>query len=483
MSAHRWWEDPEDVERVVAGVFEGGGAKGVLYAEALQALLEKRCWFDAVAGASAGAITAALVAAGLHPDEISGEMDTALRILHPPTPLRGILRIRAGASYLNQEALIAWLGELLERRLGVADLTFRELHERTGIELDVVAVDLRRERHVVFNHVLTPQCQIAYAVAASAAIPFVFEWMPLRVPGDRLGIVVDGGVAMNFPTFVFTDASFRRWAGLEPQRSPVVGFLLDERETQVRASAYEHATLLEPVSGWPRPGFGPPGFRERGEGHSLWTLLRRALLPLRIVAWPFTALFYRGIPWLLEKNAGAASVSTWDKLRGTAAYPVVSWFDRVLRGTRPWALFGGALAIVTLQLGVGVYFTGGRPLYRVLVGDATGDLSDRVLGLVVSVLVIAAGVYAWTVLVALFTAASVLYAPGRTLGYGLLRTFLWGPGAPPWVGAAEDDHVVKLRVPPGVTTLGVAAGTDLKTVMDDVRRSAAEQLETILARP
>jgi small subunit ribosomal protein S1 len=55
---------------------------------------------------------------------------------------------------------------------------------------------------------------VARAVAASAAIPFAFEWMPLEVPGRRMGIVVDGGVAANFPTFVFADTSFRQWVGL-----------------------------------------------------------------------------------------------------------------------------------------------------------------------------------------------------------------------------------------------------------------------------
>jgi len=48
----------------VDGAFEGGGAKGFCYLGALDAISRSGIWFDRVAGCSAGAITAALIAAG-----------------------------------------------------------------------------------------------------------------------------------------------------------------------------------------------------------------------------------------------------------------------------------------------------------------------------------------------------------------------------------------------------------------------------------
>ena len=48
-----WWLE-QGITRFVAGVFEGGGAKGLLYKDALEAMVEDRdrpCWFSAVAGA------------------------------------------------------------------------------------------------------------------------------------------------------------------------------------------------------------------------------------------------------------------------------------------------------------------------------------------------------------------------------------------------------------------------------------------------
>lgn len=54
----------------VDGVFEGGGALGTAYVGALRLLEDSNAWFARVAGNSAGAITAAMVAAGFTAREI-----------------------------------------------------------------------------------------------------------------------------------------------------------------------------------------------------------------------------------------------------------------------------------------------------------------------------------------------------------------------------------------------------------------------------
>lgn len=54
----------------VAGVFEGGGALGTAYIGALRALHDNGVWFGRVAGTSAGAITASMIAAGFTAPEI-----------------------------------------------------------------------------------------------------------------------------------------------------------------------------------------------------------------------------------------------------------------------------------------------------------------------------------------------------------------------------------------------------------------------------
>ena len=52
------------------GIFEGGGAKGFAHVGALKAAKEKNISFVGVAGTSAGAIVAALVAAGHDADSL-----------------------------------------------------------------------------------------------------------------------------------------------------------------------------------------------------------------------------------------------------------------------------------------------------------------------------------------------------------------------------------------------------------------------------
>ena len=247
-----WWHE-RGISKLVAGVFEGGGAKGVLYRGALHGMLEEDCWFGAAAGASAGAITATAIAVGLEPDAVGRETERGLEALRQPRPMNGLLRVRNGSSYLDQDSLKEWLAELLERQVqslcgesGGSDITFGELHSLTeGFELDIVAVDLTRQHRVVFNYMLTPSCSVAAAVVASAAIPLVFESMLLTVPQQRVkGVIVDGGVLANFPSFVFKDPSYREWAGLPPLPFPVVGFLLDE---QTGAGAMEPALYRESV--------------------------------------------------------------------------------------------------------------------------------------------------------------------------------------------------------------------------------------------
>ena len=49
---------------LVDGIFKGGGAGGITYVGGLQALARNGIWFKRVAGTSAGAITAAIIAAG-----------------------------------------------------------------------------------------------------------------------------------------------------------------------------------------------------------------------------------------------------------------------------------------------------------------------------------------------------------------------------------------------------------------------------------
>src|ERR1044071_3130143 len=108
-----WYDSDGAVSHWFHGVFEGGGAKGIAYAGALLALQEKRCWFRAVAGASAGAITAALIASGLTPEEIAQATQGALDQLQ--TSLwKGLGNLRSRSGFFESTNLRDWLEKLLK---------------------------------------------------------------------------------------------------------------------------------------------------------------------------------------------------------------------------------------------------------------------------------------------------------------------------------------------------------------------------------
>src|SRR5262245_51668692 len=246
-----WYTDPAAIDRWVCGVFEGGGAKGVAFTGALLAMRELRCWFSAVAGASAGAITAALIAAGLTPEQIDEKTKGAFSLVRTGV-WKGIARLRDETGYFPSDALTDWLEALLLERVGRVEspnpmrrVTFADLYEATGIELNVVAADLSLRRQIIFSHHETPSCSVADAVTASSAIPFAFRSRLLAIPVIRAKeeekqkktfvhhTIVDGGVWSNFPMFIFEDSCFRELYKRDPHvvgSEEVIGFLLDEGE-------------------------------------------------------------------------------------------------------------------------------------------------------------------------------------------------------------------------------------------------------------
>jgi NTE family protein len=94
------------------GIFEGGGAKGYAHVGALKAAEKRGIFFRKVAGTSAGAIVAALVAARYTADEL---FDPTL-----PEGKRGLLDVDAldildRADYVRISALMASARGMMRR--------------------------------------------------------------------------------------------------------------------------------------------------------------------------------------------------------------------------------------------------------------------------------------------------------------------------------------------------------------------------------
>ena len=197
--------------RIFDGVFEGGGVKGIALIGALKRLEEERVAFGRVAGTSAGAITASLVAAGYTVDELRAVVwnkdfnDFAdvrslfrqglWRFVFSKNVLRlwSVLTRWGGYGLFATETFYAWIKELLADK-GVTD--FKSLK----IYLRVFAVDVVHQTLVQYDPDQSPDIEVAEAVRQSMSIPLFF-----RGNFKQNAFIVDGGVLANYPLDTFND--------------------------------------------------------------------------------------------------------------------------------------------------------------------------------------------------------------------------------------------------------------------------------------
>ncbi len=486
MHARPWYESDGEIEHRFYGVFEGGGAKGVAYGGALRAMRETKCWFKGVAGASAGAITAALVACGHTPEEIEGMTLEALGKLETGV-WAGLRRLRRGSGYFPSERLHTWVEERLRAQIthftGAAPtqaVTFRQLHRVTNVELNVVAADLSRSCQVVFSHHETPNCSVADAVIASCSIPFAFSSRLLSVR-ERVGrknlelhhTVVDGGVWSNFPMHVFEDAAFRAYSKRAPAALPadeVIGFLLDEEGGHPPPRGEEVVFVDEAravlAAEW---AAGPP----HGDG-------KRPGTGARLASWLLWPLY--GLGRLLKWNAGDET-GRWPQPRARVWRYLITTVDGALLGSLSWV---GAIIVVAVVLAgvwVIVSFLGSGLMDRFSLmnwRDPTDYFGGFVMVLISLLPAAVAILVLWlTVLGVLVN--FVLLRTSRRILYGLVTTYVAGPGAPAWV--AQRDNVIPLPIPRSVTTLSFdIAPAVSRELTREAHRATVEKLSAILER-
>ncbi|MCB0113013.1 MAG: patatin-like phospholipase family protein [Caldilineaceae bacterium] len=215
-------------------VFEGGGAKGMVFVGALQELFGPGGHQPGrLLGTSAGAITAALVAAGYTPSEMlktlnekdAGGKSVFESFMGEPAPLtkeevktsviRSFLRdvnfkfipdfaeeklddqiaqwladddkynnlysfVDRGG-WFSADAFVAWM----ERKLGegtfngkprnFSKMTLAQFHQATKTEVSFIASDTMWARMLILNHTTAPDLPLAWAVRMSMSIPLVWQ--------------------------------------------------------------------------------------------------------------------------------------------------------------------------------------------------------------------------------------------------------------------------------------------------------------------
>jgi len=220
-------------------VFEGGGAKGMVFVGALQELFNGNSHTPGrLLGTSAGAITAALLAAGYTPEEMLtalGEKDSqgkpvfksflgdpatfdqetvhrsAFRRLLAELNLpfvpdfvedkvddwitRQLAESAVGRHFFSfverggwysADPFVAWMQRMLDTGLfnghprQFSALTLEEFYTATKAEVTLVAADTTDSRMLLLNHRTAPGCPVVWAVRMSMSIPFFWQEVEWR---------------------------------------------------------------------------------------------------------------------------------------------------------------------------------------------------------------------------------------------------------------------------------------------------------------
>ncbi|WP_338473259.1 patatin-like phospholipase family protein [Niallia sp. XMNu-256] len=227
----------------IDGVFSGGGIKGIALIGAIEEIEKRGYKFKRVAGASAGAIIASLIAARYSSKEIDGLLDELdLKILLderktilPYSVAKWILLYFRLGLYKGN-ALEKWLEEILARK-GLR--TFADLPRQ---HLRFVASDITNGRLMILpddlvKYGIDPHSfSIAKAVRMSCSLPYFFEPVTLKSKKES-SIIVDGGVLSNFPMWLFDDDNVDRVR-------PVIGIKLSHNMEDLPKNKIKNAIQL-----------------------------------------------------------------------------------------------------------------------------------------------------------------------------------------------------------------------------------------------
>ena len=251
-------------------VFEGGGAKGMVFVGAMQAFEAEGHMYGRLLGASAGAITATLLAAGytaqemlaaldeqkdgrpvfasfmgipgpfdaatLHdgvihavlqnldvpwlPDAIEDRLDDSLiKLLAKQPRFSHLLSFIERGGWFSADPFIAWMTSKLDAGTyhdtprNFSGMTLAQFYAATQTDLTLVASDITGERLLVLNHRTAPECPLVWAVRMSMNIPLVWQEVIWQAGwgtycGKALAdhAIVDGGVLSNFPMELFVSS-------------------------------------------------------------------------------------------------------------------------------------------------------------------------------------------------------------------------------------------------------------------------------------
>ena len=203
-------------------VFEGAGIRGIAYCGALSEMEQHglNTGIKRVAGTSAGAIMAMAVSVGYTSRELVDIIsNTNFKAFNDGKYffVGGINRTNKYFGWYRSKQFDSWLGKLIEKKTGNADITFGELHCHGFKDLFITGTCLNKQKLVVFSYETYPSMRVRDAVRISMSIPMYFEAVFITPEGkiinhpkdkQALDVMVDGGFTGNFPIRIFDSTRY-----------------------------------------------------------------------------------------------------------------------------------------------------------------------------------------------------------------------------------------------------------------------------------
>jgi NTE family protein len=217
-------------------VFEGGGVKGIAYADIPNILQEYGILnnIKKVAGSSAGSIAALLFALKCSPERIEGII-TRLDFteFYDFNIFYSVFRMIFKSGLHSGDALSDWIQCRILMETGSRYTNFKALYDRTGIELVITATNLDRNRTDYFSYKTSPEMEVWKAVRMSCALPSFFDHVRYRE-----NCYTDGGLKANYPIWVFNNEDTYQKTFESTKDKKTMGFRLVSDEADYRESSY-----------------------------------------------------------------------------------------------------------------------------------------------------------------------------------------------------------------------------------------------------
>lgn len=176
-------------------VLSSGSIQGISHAGAIKKLVSENILdlrkLKSVAGVSAGALFAILIALGFTIDEI-WEFIYQLDFSKLISPDFMLFFQKCG--FDTGQIVYNLLEQILTGKTGIKHINFRQLYDITKMHLIIVGTCLTTKEAVYFDHINTPFFKVSTAIRISIGIPGFFT--PVVIDGKQY---IDGAIMNNFP--------------------------------------------------------------------------------------------------------------------------------------------------------------------------------------------------------------------------------------------------------------------------------------------